>query len=68
MELYKGFIGEAFDTNVEIEENGVRYMVDVKDGQKTGSSSIRNTTEKRSSISAKMQKCSTALHTPDPLP
>ena len=36
MELYKGFIGEAFDTNVEIEENGVRYMVDLKDGQKTG--------------------------------
>lgn len=36
MELYKGFIGELFDTNVEIEENGVRYMVDVKDGQKTG--------------------------------
>ena len=36
MELYKGFIGEAFDTNVEIEENGVRYMADVKDGQKTG--------------------------------
>ncbi len=36
MELYKGFIGEAFDTNVEIEENGVRYMVDIKDGQKTG--------------------------------
>ena len=32
----KGFIGGAFDTNVEIEENGVRYMVDVKDGQKTG--------------------------------
>lgn len=36
MELYKGFIGEPFDTNVEIEENSVRYMVDVKDGQKTG--------------------------------
>lgn len=36
MELYKGFIGEPFDTNVEIEENGVRYMADVKDGQKTG--------------------------------
>lgn len=36
MELYKGFIGETFDTNVGIEENGVRYMVDVKDGQKTG--------------------------------
>ena len=36
MELYKGFIGEPFDTNVEIEENGVKYEVDVKDGQKTG--------------------------------
>lgn len=36
MELYKGFIGDAFDTDVEIEENGVRYIVDVKDGQKTG--------------------------------
>ena len=32
----KGFIGEEFDTNVEIVENGVHYMVDVKDGQKTG--------------------------------
>ena len=32
----KGFIGEEFDTNVEIVENGVRYIVDVKDGQKTG--------------------------------
>ena len=36
MELYKGFIGEPFDTNVEIVENGVKYMVDVKYGQKTG--------------------------------
>ena len=36
MERFKGFIGEPFDTNVEIEENGVRYLVDVKDGQKTG--------------------------------
>lgn len=36
MELYKGFIGEPFDTDVEIVENGVHYMVDVKDGQKTG--------------------------------
>jgi 23S rRNA (cytosine1962-C5)-methyltransferase len=33
---YKGFIGEPFDTNVEIVENGVRYMVDVANGQKTG--------------------------------
>ena len=36
MELCKGVIGEPFDTDVEIEENGVRYLVDVKDGQKTG--------------------------------
>lgn len=36
MERYKGFIGEPFDTKVEIMENGVRYMVDVEDGQKTG--------------------------------
>lgn len=32
----KGFISEAFDTKVEIIENGVKYIVDVKDGQKTG--------------------------------
>ena len=32
----KGFIGDAFDTNVEIVENGVHYMVDVANGQKTG--------------------------------
>ncbi len=36
MERYKGFIGEPFDTKVAIEENGVKYMVDVLDGQKTG--------------------------------
>ena len=36
MACFKGFIGEPFDTNVEIMENGVRYLVDVKDGQKTG--------------------------------
>ena len=36
MPRVKGFIGEEFDTNVEIVENGVRYIVDVKDGQKTG--------------------------------
>ena len=32
----KGFIGETFDTNVEIMENGVHYLVDVENGQKTG--------------------------------
>ena len=36
MERSKGFIGAPFDTKVEIRENGVRYMVDVEDGQKTG--------------------------------
>lgn len=36
MERCKGFLGEPFDTNVLIEENGVKYMVDVVNGQKTG--------------------------------
>lgn len=36
MELHKGFIGPEFPTLVEIVENGVKYQVDVKDGQKTG--------------------------------
>ena len=36
MDRFKGFLGEPFDTNVEIVENGVRYLVDVEDGQKTG--------------------------------
>lgn len=31
-----GFLSEEFDTNVAIVENGVKYIVDVKDGQKTG--------------------------------
>lgn len=36
MEPAKGFIGEAFDTKVPIVENGVKYFVDVAEGQKTG--------------------------------
>ncbi len=36
MQPFKGFIGDPFDTNVEIIENGVRYIVDVAEGQKTG--------------------------------
>lgn len=36
MKKYKGFIGAEFDTKVPIVENGVKYLVDVKDGQKTG--------------------------------
>ena len=36
MQRYKGFIGPEFDTNVQIEENGIKYIVDVQNGQKTG--------------------------------
>lgn len=36
LERLKGFVGPEFDTNVTIVENGVTYIVDVKDGQKTG--------------------------------
>lgn len=36
MERSKGFLGDPFDTKVEILENGVKYLVDVAEGQKTG--------------------------------
>lgn len=36
MERSKGFIGAPFDTHIKIVENGVQYMVNVEDGQKTG--------------------------------
>lgn len=36
LERKKGFIGEPFETKVEIIENGVHYYVDVENGQKTG--------------------------------
>ena len=36
MERAKGFIGEEFDTDVTITENGVKYHVDIVNGQKTG--------------------------------
>ena len=36
MEKKKGFLGAPFDTKVGICENGVRYYVDVENGQKTG--------------------------------
>ena len=32
----KGFLTEPFDTKILITENGVRYIVDVENGQKTG--------------------------------
>ena len=44
MELYKGFIGPEFDTKVPIIENGVKYIVDVENGQKQDSFWIRSTT------------------------
>ena len=36
MERVKGFLSEPFDPVVEIVENGIRYRVDVAEGQKTG--------------------------------
>ena len=36
MELTKGFLTAPFDTNIIIEENGVKYHVDIENGQKTG--------------------------------
>ena len=36
MERFKGFFSAPFDTKVQIEENGVKYIVDIEDGQKTG--------------------------------
>lgn len=37
LERIKGFLTDEFDTNVLIEENGVKFMIDVDQGQKTGS-------------------------------
>ncbi len=36
MERKKGFLSAPFETKVPITENGVRYLVDVENGQKTG--------------------------------
>ncbi len=36
LQPYKGFLGAPFDPKVEICENGVKYLVDVENGQKTG--------------------------------
>ena len=36
LEQTKGFLTEEFDTNIEIIENGVKYIVDLANGQKTG--------------------------------
>ncbi len=36
LERVKGFLGPEFDPRVEITENGVKFIVDVAEGQKTG--------------------------------
>lgn len=36
MEQTKGFLSRTFDTMITIEENGVKYYVDIENGQKTG--------------------------------
>lgn len=36
LELKKGFLYGSFSTEIEIEENGVRMIVDIENGQKTG--------------------------------
>ena len=36
MEMQKGFLSEPFDTKIPIIENGVKYIVDIENGQKTG--------------------------------
>jgi 23S rRNA (cytosine1962-C5)-methyltransferase len=36
LEQIKGFLSKEFDTRVEMVENGIKFMVDVENGQKTG--------------------------------
>jgi len=36
LEMQKGFLKGTFDTLVEMTENGVKFLVDVENGQKTG--------------------------------
>ena len=36
LERVKGFIGEPFETLIEVDENGVKLNINVADGQKTG--------------------------------
>ena len=60
MELVKGFIGPEFPTLVQIEENGVKYEVDVKTDRKQDFSWIRNITDWQSRNSVRGQKFSTA--------
>lgn len=66
MERFKGFIGEPFDTKVEIQENGVKYLVDVKDGQKTGFFLDQKYNRAAIARLCRGKKCWTALPIPAP--
>ena len=66
MELVKGFIGPEFPTLVQIEENGVKYEVDVKD-RKQASSLIRNITDLQFRNYVRVRKSWTASHIQAPL-
>ena len=68
MELTKGFIGEEFPTLVQIEENGVKYEVDIRDGQKTGFFLDQKYNRLAIQKLCKGAKVLTALHIPALLP
>jgi 23S rRNA (cytosine1962-C5)-methyltransferase len=36
MEQHKGFLSPEFDTNIIINENGIKFYIDIANGQKTG--------------------------------
>jgi 23S rRNA (cytosine1962-C5)-methyltransferase len=36
MEQHKGFLSAEFDTNIIINENGIKFYIDIANGQKTG--------------------------------
>lgn len=36
LDLRKGFLSKEFDTKIEMIENGIKFIVDVENGQKTG--------------------------------
>ncbi len=64
----KGFWYGACDTNVQIEENGVKYIVDIENGQKQGFSSISAKIAPRSSRSLQANRlCSIVLRIQDHL-
>ena len=67
LERTKGFLSDPFDTKVEIVENGVKYIVDVEDGQKTGFFRIRSITALQSKNCVKAKKFWIALPIPAPL-